>query len=1191
MKRLAFILMMFVATTGFAKVPEAYVLFNQGEYQKAYPDIKKMAKSGNKVALYYLGLMTMQGYVVPKNESKGVGLIKQAASRGYVKAQRFMGNYYLKHKKQPTAAFTWYKKAADRGDNISTLYVAGSYLHGYGVKQNRDKARRYITKAAQNGNALAQYELSEMFRASKHRRSKRLGIAWLKKAAKGGNQKAQVELANVYADGRELGRNPYKAQEWFNKAVNQETKDTYYLKGHYLAHSDDLSDKARALPILEQAAKAGHADAQYELGVLYLSPEVDVTDDKKAVKLLEASAGQDNAKAKAKLVVLYQEGLRTEKNEKRQAHWKSRLNTVSEQNRQARLLSWLQRDNEVYAVFSNQPLPGVLNQWAKQSKIADGALNNSPKMVLLKKETIFSDKLTLANPSELSMIEVFDYLGPISKVSDEPIKQLPEYPVKFKHVNAEDVRKIYGQARVGNRVAQFQMGQFHQHGIVVAKNDKLAYAWYKQSAELNFVKAEYNLALMSLYGQGVDVSYRKGLFWLNRAAFKGNHFAQYALGRIYQKGFGNFESNHYIAKDSERAISLFYMAASGGNEQAKFALANLLDAEKNTKKLTQNERTKQHEFITRLYEESAKSGVEGAKVPLAFYLATSNSKQERLEWAVGALEKVASNGDSNAELIIGMMYDRGLGVNKDTGTAVSWYKSALDNNNVVAKYILGTYYYLGEEVSRNKSYGTSLLVEARNSNLPFAYYNLAAVYALEDKPYLDLMVQAADLGSHRASLFLADRALTDTASNSTLANAVKVYQHYSALGYAKPALKLGYLYDNGIYFSKNAQQAETYYRKAANADDKYAQFLLGNLYQFAKLGHSDIAKANFWYKKAAKQELIPAYIALGVTNEVYANNYPQAKAWFDKAAFDGSKVAAYNLALIHDYGKGHDINESEGLRQYQVAAGHGITPAKFTLANKYLTGDGVSQDTTKAFHWYNQLANENTPDVNYQLGMMHESGVGTDVNIHKAINAYLKAQNKTKSLLALARFYQYGLGVPKDDERALRFYELAAKKGSRYAKLQMARIYLSQANVPDAVESTDIKRLKQGKDAIKSLAKSGYMPAKVLAHKWAITVDKKKKKEDKTLALDKPKPTVSSVPVTDRDSANLMYIDAIADLNDGKEFQSKAVLKRLIYKFPRFEPAKQMLNEMSTSDRNIEAELKAPPKTLSTNREAETQAS
>ena len=162
-----------------------------------------------------------------------------------------------------------------------------------------------------------------------------------------------------------------------------------------------------------------------------------------------------------------------------------------------------------------------------------------------------------------------------------------------------------------------------------------------------------------------------------------------------------------------------------------------------------------------------------------------------------------------------------------------------------------------------------------------------------------------------------------------------IYQALADKGNEQALLKLGFMYQNGIYFSANPQKATEYYLKAAQKNNAMAQYQLGF---FNQLGLSGKAKANsaiHWYAKAAKNNYVPAMVGLGFIYENDKNNYKKAEFWYAKASEQQNPVANYNLALIHDYGKGVQVDNAKAVRLYENAANKGISSAKLNLANYY----------------------------------------------------------------------------------------------------------------------------------------------------------------------------------------------------------------------------------------------------------------
>jgi TPR repeat protein len=96
------------------------------------------------------------------------------------------------------------------------------YYHGQGVPQNNVEADLWYRKAADHGNAKAQYDLGNMYR-------KGLGVpqdyaetvSWYRKAADQGDAKAQYGLGFMYFHGLGVEQNQAEATRWYRKAADQ----------------------------------------------------------------------------------------------------------------------------------------------------------------------------------------------------------------------------------------------------------------------------------------------------------------------------------------------------------------------------------------------------------------------------------------------------------------------------------------------------------------------------------------------------------------------------------------------------------------------------------------------------------------------------------------------------------------------------------------------------------------------------------------------------------------------------------------------------------------------------------------------------------------------------------------------------------------------------------------------------------
>jgi TPR repeat protein len=72
------------------------------------------------------------------------------------------------------------------------------------------------------------------------------------------------------------------------------------------------------------------------------------------------------------------------------------------------------------------------------------------------------------------------------------------------------------------------------------------------------------------------------------------------------------------------------------------------------------------------------------------------------------------------------------------------------------------------------------------------------------------------------------------------------------------------------------------------------------------------------------------------------------KGWADKGNVD----AAYNLAVIHQYGDGVELDYPTAMRWYKLAAEQGDKVSQFQIGLMYQTGQGVEANAEEAHRWF-----------------------------------------------------------------------------------------------------------------------------------------------------------------------------------------------------------------------------------------------
>lgn len=95
---------------------------------------------------------------------------------------------------------------------------------------------------------------------------------------------------------------------------------------------------------------------------------------------------------------------------------------------------------------------------------------------------------------------------------------------------------------------------------------------------------------------------------------------------------------------------------------------------------------------------------------------------------VSVLRKKAENGDAEAQLSLGVSYDKGEGVPQNYAEAAKWYRKAAEQGHVIAQYNLGDMYYEGAGVPRNYAEAAKWFRRAADQGDPYAQYDLGSMY-------------------------------------------------------------------------------------------------------------------------------------------------------------------------------------------------------------------------------------------------------------------------------------------------------------------------------------------------------------------------------------------------------------------------------------------------------------------------------
>jgi len=98
------------------------------------------------------------------------------------------------------------------------------------------------------------------------------------------------------------------------------------------------------------------------------------------------------------------------------------------------------------------------------------------------------------------------------------------------------------------------------------KDEKESIKWLTKSAEQGHSEAQYELGIQYLYGYGVPSNIKKSTYWFEKSAENGHKIAQYKLGLMYDVGEG-------VTQNLIKAADYYKKSADQGVGIAQFNLA------------------------------------------------------------------------------------------------------------------------------------------------------------------------------------------------------------------------------------------------------------------------------------------------------------------------------------------------------------------------------------------------------------------------------------------------------------------------------------------------------------------------------------------------------------------------------------------------------------------------------------------
>lgn len=324
-----------------------------------------------------------------------------------------------------------------------------------------------------------------------------------------------------------------------------------------------------------------------------------------------------------------------------------------------------------------------------------------------------------------SPLDTIEHMKQNDRSADEPgggYDQLAEficanggrYSYYSKSCNKDDYPRILAdleaKGRRGDSDSLWTLGEMYQYGFGVDKSITKAFDYFARSAEKSGAERQKVLARMYEYGiKNVGEDPSKAVLWYARAG----EFQR--IGSMYREGRGS------LRKDTREALKWFLKAHEQGDFWGTRGIADIYSEEKDERnafkwaKISAEMNTASWEdrsiYQLRLSQFYFRGMGTSRDAVAAVYwqreVALNNPARrywfehvDQYPDLMSKIEELASSGNSNAQYLTGLYYDRDYPVS-DYPQAARWYLLAARQGDAESQYLLGYKYGAGKGVPKD----------------------------------------------------------------------------------------------------------------------------------------------------------------------------------------------------------------------------------------------------------------------------------------------------------------------------------------------------------------------------------------------------------------------------------------------------------------------------------------------------------
>uniref|UniRef100_A0A1I7YIG9 S5 DRBM domain-containing protein n=1 Tax=Steinernema glaseri TaxID=37863 RepID=A0A1I7YIG9_9BILA len=500
-----------------------------------------------------------------------------------------------------------------------------------------------------------------------------------------------------------------------------------------------------------------------------------------------------------------------------------------------------------------------------------------------------------------------------------------------------------------------------------------AYKLLAMAAEQGHTEARKLIAFSYLFGDYNRWSIDEARAIFEELAAQGSPDAQLALGYLHSTGMGVAKAN------PAKGLVYYNFAALGGNPLAMMALGYRHMYGVNVPADCEKALEWYQKVASKVADKvRLTGGVATSRVRLPDEAeATANAVSSITSLVIDSnllnyYKYLAEKGDVQVQTTLGQMYLTGSrGLPRDPLLANHYFTTAAEQGHTQAYAYLGRMFLEGTEAT------------PQDNMTAYQYFK-----------------KAADKGNPIGQSGLGVMYLYGRGVEKSYSKAYELFHNAAEQGWVDGQLHLGFMFFNGLGVKRDPKAAIQCFQKAAQSGHVLAYYNLAQMHAKGTGVARSCPIALEYYKNVAERgrwsdKLMEAY-------QLYKDReVDQALFKYMFMAELGYEVAQTNVAYILDKEQSPMITMFERNEAFQ-----------------------------RAINYWRRSANQEYAYARLKLGDYYYYGLGTEVNMEEAVNQYKVAgehHNLAQALFNLGYMHESGLGMERDLHLAKRFYDRAAQ--------------------------------------------------------------------------------------------------------------------------------------------------------------------